>query len=116
MSARELTFSIHSTEASSDGASPQNYITRWYQNLQTTNSRRNYSLRERLSICELALFSLPEEALEDIKQEMEYKIRFYKELADYDSLQKPDVKTPTLTVKVNEVRIRPPFYLPLDEE
>ena len=71
---------------------------------------------DRLELCYFALFRLPDEALADIKEEMEYKIQFYQELAEHDLLQKPAIKSPSLQAKVNSVTIRPPFYLPLNDD
>ena len=71
---------------------------------------------DRLELCYFALFRLPDEALADIKEEMEYKIQFYQELAEYDVLQRPEIKSPSLQAKVNRASTRPPFYLPLSDE
>lgn len=89
---------------------------RWYQKLHITDSRGHHSLRDRLSICQLALFQLPEEALSDIKEEMEYKIQYYQELADYDARKQPAIKPPSLRGRVNEASTRPTFYLPLNDD
>lgn len=93
-------------------------MTRWYQKLQTTDSTGSHSLRDRLSICQLALFQLPEEALSDIKEEMLYKIQWHKELANYDAEARLSeaVKPPTLNVVVKKAVTRPPFYLPVNDD
>ena len=91
-------------------------MTRWYQKLQTTDSKGNNALRDRLSICQLALFQLPEEALSDIREEMEYKIKYYQELAEYDAESSEPVQLPSIQVRVNKVTTRPPFYLPLYDD
>ena len=91
-------------------------MTRWYQKLQITDSTENFSLRDRLSICQLALFQLPEEALSDIKEEMLYKIRWYKELAEYDASHQSTIRPRSLQARVKKATTRPPFYLPLNDE
>lgn len=89
---------------------------RWYQKLQATDSKGNYTLRDRLSICQLALFQLPEEALSDIKEEIEYKIQFYQEQADYDAWQSTPIKPPSMKARVKDATTRPVFYLPLNDD
>lgn len=91
-------------------------MTRWYQKLQTTDTRGNYALRDRLSICQLALFQLPEEALSDIKEEMEYKIRYYQELAEYDAESREPAQMPRFRARVNKPTTRPPFWLPIYDD
>ena len=116
MSSRELTYSIIQTAVSSDVVSPPSYMTRWYQKLQATDSKGTFLLRDRLSICQLALFQLPEEALSDIKEEMEYKIRYYRELAEYDAEQREPTEMPRMRARVNKPTTRPPFYLPIYDD
>ena len=91
-------------------------MTRWYQKLQATDSKGNYALRDRLSICQLALFQLPEEALSDIRAEMEYKVRYYQELAEYDAESSEPVQLPRLKARVNKATTRPQFYLPVYDD
>ena len=74
------------------------------------------SLTDRLELCYLALFGLPSEVIADIREEMEYKIQFYRDLADYDAKQKPAIEPPSVLVKVNKATTRPPFYLPLNDD
>lgn len=89
---------------------------RWYQKLHITDSRGHQSLRDRLSICQLALFQLPEVALSDIKEEMEYKIRYYRELAEYDAQSREPIQLPSLKARVNRATTRPQFYLPVYDD
>ena len=91
-------------------------MTRWYQKLQATESKGSYALRDRLSICQLALFQLPDEALSDIREEMEYKIQYYQELAEYDAMQSESVQPPSLQARVNKATTRPQFYLPIYDD
>ena len=63
----------------------------------------------------MALFRLPNEALVDIKEEMEYKIQYYQELADYDALKRPAIEPPRTRARVNKAITRPLFYLPLND-
>lgn len=71
---------------------------------------------DRLELCYLALFRLPDEALADMKEEMEYKIQYYQELADYDARRSLAIDPPSVQVKVNPATTRPPFYIPLIED
>jgi hypothetical protein len=64
----------------------------------------------------LALFRLPDEALADIREDMEYKIQFYEELAEYDARQSPALESPSVKVRANPATTRPPFYLPIVED
>lgn len=64
----------------------------------------------------MALFRLPDEALTDIKEEMEYKVQFYSDLAAYDAERSPTLEPPSIPVKVNPATARPPFYLPIIED
>lgn len=116
MSSKDSTFIILRTEDSSEVASKTDYTPFWYQNLLSTDTRLSSSVQTRLSICYLALFELPEEALSDIKDEVLYKIQWYKELAEYEANKKPAISPPRVTVTVRETKTRPPFYLPYDEE
>ncbi len=116
MSSNDLTYTILPTDGSSDGASPTNYMTFWNQRLQTTDSNLSASLRDRFSICYLALFELPEEALSDIREEILYKVQWYQELAEYEAQKKPAVNAPRLKVRLRETRTRPQFYLPADDD
>lgn len=86
------------------------------QRIQTTDSAFSQSQWDRLELCFLALFGLPDEALADIRNEMEYKIQFYNELAEYDARQSPALESPSVQVKVNPAKTRPPFYLPIVED
>lgn len=104
------------TGDSSTGVSPTNYGMQWVQRIQTSDSVFSQSQWDRLELCFFALFCLPDEALIDIKEEMEYKIQFYQELAEYDVLQRPAIKSPSLQARVNRAKTRPPFYLPLDDD
>lgn len=105
---------------SSIGALPTNYGTQWVlqrvRRIQTTDSAFSQSHWDRLELCYLALFWLPSEALADIKEEMEYKIQYYQELADYDARKQPAIKPPSLRGRVNEATTRPTFYLPLNDD
>ena len=89
---------------------------RWYQKMQATDSTGTHTLRDRLTICQLALFQLPEEALADIKEEMEYKIQFYNEIAEYDARQRKSINPPRMKAKVRKATTRPVFYLPLIDD
>lgn len=91
-------------------------MTRWYQKLQTTDSKGTNSLRDRLTICQLALFQLPEQAVSGIREEMEYKIRYYQELAEYDAMSNEPVEQSRLRARVNKATTRPSFYLPLNDD
>jgi len=91
-------------------------MTRWYQKLQATDSKGSYPLRDRLSICQLALFQLPEEALSDIKAEMEYKIWYYRKLAENDANRSEPVQLPSRKARVNKATTRPQFYLPIYDD
>ncbi|MDE2635979.1 MAG: hypothetical protein OXI30_06405 [Chloroflexota bacterium] len=71
---------------------------------------------DRLELCFFALFRLPDEALADIKEEMEYKIQYYQELADYDAVKLPAIAPPSRRGRVNEAKTRPSFYLPLNDD
>ena len=115
MSSKDLTYTILPTGGSSDGASPTNYMTLWNQRLQTTDSNLSASLRDRFSICYLALFELPEEALSDIREEILYKVQWYNELAEYEKRQERVIEPPDISVTVRKATTRPPFYLPYDE-
>lgn len=88
----------------------------WSQNLRKTETVSLPSLRERLWICYLTLFELPEEGLSDIRDEILYKIQWYNDLAAYEVQRKPALEPPEVTVTVNKSVTRPPFYLPLDDE
>ena len=113
---KRLDVYIVRTEDSSEVASKTDYTPFWNQNLLSTDTRLSSSVQTRLSICYLALFELPEEALSDIKEEVLYKIRWYKELAEYEANKKPAISPPRVTVTVRETKTRPPFYLPYNEE
>lgn len=116
MLSKELTYTILPTEGSSAGASKTNYTTLWNQDLLPTDTKLSFSLRERIWICYLALFELPEEAISDIREEMEYKLQYYKELAEYDASQSSTLAPQSVQVKVNKAVTRPLFYLPLNDE
>ena len=98
------------------GASPKNYEAQWSQQIQTSDRTLSQSQWDRLELCFLALFRLPDEALTDVKEEMEYKIQFYSDLAAYDARRSPAIEPPSVLVKVNPATTRPPFYLPLVED
>lgn len=84
--------------------------------MQATDSKGINAIRDRLLICQLALFQLPEEALSDIREEIEYKIQYYQELADYDALHGTPIKPPSVRARVKEATTRPVFYLPLIDD
>lgn len=84
--------------------------------MQATDSKGINAIRDRLLICQLALFQLPEEALSDIREEIEYKIQYYQELADYDALHSTPIKPPSVRARVKDATTRPVFYLPLIDD
>lgn len=98
------------------GASEMNYELQWRQRIETSDVVLSQSQWDRLELCYLALFRLPHEALVDIKEEMEYKIQYYKELAEYDASREPALDPPSVRARVNKTTTRPLFYLPLNDD
>ena len=89
----------------------------WVQRIETSDRIvLSKSQWDRLELCFLALFRLPEEAIADIREEMQYKIEFYSDLALYDARRLPALESPSVQVKVNPATTRPPFYLPIVED
>ena len=104
------------TGDSSIGALQTNYGMQWFRSIQTTDSAFSQTQWDRLELCYWALFFLPNEALYDIRQEMEYKIRYYQELAEYDAKRGTPINPPRVKAKVRKAITRPVFYLPLSDD
>ena len=89
---------------------------RWRVQIETSDSVLSESLWARLYLCYLALEWLPDEALADIFEEMEYKIQYYRDLAASEARRMPVLQTPVTRASVGETGTRPPFFLPLVED
>jgi len=111
-----LTILMPPTGDSLIGASQTNYELQWKRRIETSDVVLSQSQLDRLELCYLALFRLPNEALIDIKEEMEYKIQYYEELAAYDASRGPALEPPSLQARVNKAATRPLFYLPLNDD
>lgn len=66
-------------------------------------------------ICYLILTQLPDEAVDEAADDIFEILEYYKARREYLNRRRPKLKNPQVTATIGETRIRPKFYLPLDE-
>ena len=70
----------------------------------------------RIAICYLALKALPNESLVSTLKDILYTIEYHQEREEYQAKDKSAKDPLRAKVTVKETRVRPPFYLPYDED
>ena len=81
-----------------------------------TNSTYPVTLKERVFICYLILTQLPDEAIDELTDDISETLEYYKARREYLGRKQPKLKSSQVTATIGETRIRPKFYLPFDEE
>ncbi len=72
--------------------------------------------RERSFICWLVCMKLPDPALDDLTNSILESIDFYRKRYEYRQSQRPKLTPPAVNIEIGEAKIRPPFFLPYDDD